>query len=93
MTKYVIIIPDGCADEPQAALDSRTPLQAANVPNMDAIASDGIVGTTNNVPRKFTPGSEVAIPFQGEAAQPLRVIYRSFPDLSRLAPRASIGHS
>jgi 2,3-bisphosphoglycerate-independent phosphoglycerate mutase len=60
MTKYVIIIPDGCADEPQAALDSRTPLQAANVPNMDAIASDGIVGTTNNVPRKFTPGSEVA---------------------------------
>src|SRR6478609_7775640 len=30
--KYAIIIPDGCADEPQASLGNRTPLQAANVP-------------------------------------------------------------
>lgn len=60
MTKYVIIIPDGCADEPQASLSNRTPLQAAHIPNMDAIASAGKVGMTNNVPRQFTPGSEVA---------------------------------
>ena len=30
--KYAIIIPDGCADEPQEALDGKTPLQAADVP-------------------------------------------------------------
>ena len=27
--KYVVCIPDGCADEPQTALGGRTPLQAA----------------------------------------------------------------
>lgn len=60
MTKYVIIIPDGCADEPLDSLNGKTPLQAAAIPNMDAIAKQGIVGRTNNVPKQFTPGSEVA---------------------------------
>lgn len=58
--KYVIIIPDGCADEPQDSLGSRTPLQAAHIPTMDAIAQRGIVGQANHVPDGFTPGSEVA---------------------------------
>ncbi len=58
--KYVIIIPDGCADEPLESLQGKTPLQAANIPNMDAVAKAGIVGRTNNVPQQFTPGSEVA---------------------------------
>src|SRR6266581_2389926 len=30
--KYAIIIPDGCADEPQAVLGGKTPLQAAHKP-------------------------------------------------------------
>ncbi len=59
-TKYAIIIPDGCADEPLAELGGRTPLQAADVPTMDTVARLGIVGGTNNVPPQFTPGSEVA---------------------------------
>ena len=29
--KYVIVIPDGCADQPIDALGGRTPLQAANL--------------------------------------------------------------
>ncbi len=58
--KYAIVIPDGCADEPQAALDGKTPLQAANLPNMDAVAAAGVVGRSNNVPASLPPGSDVA---------------------------------
>src|SRR6201998_492801 len=58
--KYVIVIPDGCADEPQASLGGKTPLQAAHKPNMDRIARMGIVGRSNNVPATLTPASDVA---------------------------------
>ncbi len=59
-TKYVIVIPDGCADEPVEALGGLTPLQAANVPNMDRVAQMGVVGLANNVPASLTPASDVA---------------------------------
>src|SRR5215207_11317450 len=58
--KYAIIIPDGCADEPQESLGGRTPLQAARTPNMDRIAQTGVVGRANNVPATLTPASDVA---------------------------------
>ena len=58
--KYAIVIPDGCADEPQAALGGRTPLQAAHKPHMDLIAQTGFVGRANNVPASLTPASDVA---------------------------------
>ncbi len=58
--KYVLIIPDGCADEPQASLGGKTPLQAAQVPAMDAIAAAGVVGRANNVPDHLPAGSDVA---------------------------------
>ena len=58
--KYVIIIPDGCADEPQESLGGKTPLQAAHTPNMDRIARMGLVGRTDNVPPGLTPASDVA---------------------------------
>ncbi len=58
--KWVIIIPDGCADYPVESLGGKTPLQAAKIPNMDRIATLGVVGQSDNVPRGYTPGSEVA---------------------------------
>src|SRR6516225_7004845 len=58
--KYAIVIPDGCADEPQEALGGKTPLQAAHKPNMDQIARTGVVGRSNNVPASLTPASDVA---------------------------------
>ena len=58
--KYAIIIPDGCADEPQESLGGKFPLEAARVPNMDAIASAGVVGRANNVPPNLPAGSDVA---------------------------------
>jgi 2,3-bisphosphoglycerate-independent phosphoglycerate mutase len=58
--KYAIIIPDGCADEPQTSLGGKTPLQAAHKPHMDRIARTGLVGRTDNVPPGLTPASDVA---------------------------------
>jgi 2,3-bisphosphoglycerate-independent phosphoglycerate mutase len=58
--KYAIIIPDGCADEPQDSLGGQTPLQAAHKPNMDQVARSGVVGRSNNVPPPLTPASDVA---------------------------------
>src|SRR5437879_4957233 len=58
--KYAIVIPDGCADEPQQTLGGKTPLQAARKPHMDRIAQMGVVGRSNNVPAGLTPASDVA---------------------------------
>jgi 2,3-bisphosphoglycerate-independent phosphoglycerate mutase len=58
--KYVLVIPDGCADEPQEALGGRTPLQAAHTPAMDALARSGVVGRANHVPSSLPAGSDVA---------------------------------
>jgi 2,3-bisphosphoglycerate-independent phosphoglycerate mutase len=59
-TKYVIVIPDGAADEPQESLGGKTPLQAARTPEMDRIAREGVLGRSRNVPDKFLPASDVA---------------------------------
>lgn len=58
--KYAIVIPDGCADDPQPSLGGRSPLQAARLPNADRIAALGVVGRADNVPRPLTPASDVA---------------------------------
>ncbi|MDR0870008.1 MAG: cofactor-independent phosphoglycerate mutase, partial [Planctomycetaceae bacterium] len=58
--KYVILIPDGCADLPVKSLGNRTPMQAARTPNFDALAKTGIIGRSNNVPVELAPGSDVA---------------------------------
>jgi 2,3-bisphosphoglycerate-independent phosphoglycerate mutase len=58
--KYAIVIPDGCADEPQDTLGGKTPLQAAHKPYMDRLARLGMVGRSNNVPASLTPASDVA---------------------------------
>ena len=57
--KYVLIIPDGAADEPQASLGGLTPFQAARTPNMDAVAVAGVVGRANHVPDSMPSGSDV----------------------------------
>lgn len=59
--KYVIIVPDGAADNPQACFDGQTVIEAAHTPNMDKIAADGRQGICHTVPPKMTPGSDVAM--------------------------------
>ncbi|MGL4422498.1 MAG: cofactor-independent phosphoglycerate mutase, partial [Gemmataceae bacterium] len=58
--KYVIVIPDGCADEPLESLGGRTPLEAAHLPQMDRVVRLGTTGLSNNVPGALTPASDVA---------------------------------
>jgi 2,3-bisphosphoglycerate-independent phosphoglycerate mutase len=58
--KYALVIPDGCADEPQESLGGKTPLEAATIPGMDAVASAGIIGRANHVPANLPAGSDVA---------------------------------
>lgn len=58
--KYAVIIPDGAADVPLEELEGRTPLEAAEIPNIAWIAENGRVGTVRNVPEGMPPGSDVA---------------------------------
>jgi 2,3-bisphosphoglycerate-independent phosphoglycerate mutase len=58
--KYAIIIPDGAADEPLKELGGKSPLEAADTPNMDAIARAGRIGTVRTIPDGFESGSDVA---------------------------------
>lgn len=57
--KFALVIPDGCADEPQPSLQGLTPLQAARVPHMDVVARSGIVGQADHVPASMPSGSDV----------------------------------
>jgi len=59
MTKYIVLIGDGMADYPLAELDGKTPLEAAQTPNMDHIASCRI-GLVKTIPDGMEPGSDVA---------------------------------
>jgi len=60
MVKYLVLIPDGSADEPRPELNGLTPLQAARTPNFDRLAGAGLVGLANTIPEGFAPGSDVA---------------------------------
>lgn len=57
--KYVICVPDGCADEPLDALGGRTPLEAAAMPTLARLARRGEVGRAAVIPPKMPPGSDV----------------------------------
>ena len=58
--KYIVILGDGMADEPLEALGGRTPLECADTPAMDDLASKGTVGLARTVPPTMKPGSDVA---------------------------------
>lgn len=58
--KYIVVLGDGMAGEPLDALQGRTTLDAADTPNMDALASKGEVGLVTMVPEDMKPGSDVA---------------------------------
>ena len=58
-TKYVVLVGDGMADYPLQELGGKTPLQAAQTPNMDRIAACR-VGLVRTIPDGMEPGSDVA---------------------------------
>lgn len=58
--KYLVLIPDGMADEPIEALGGRTPMEAADKPCMNALAARSTVGLVSNVPTGMVPESDTA---------------------------------
>ena len=60
MAKYVIIVPDGAADEPLEQFGNKTVLEAAQIPNIDKISASGKQGLVRTVPENMEPGSDVA---------------------------------
>ncbi len=58
--KYIVIVADGMADRPLKELQGKTPLMVAFKPNMDRLASEGVVGSVRTIPEGFYPGSDVA---------------------------------
>ena len=58
--KYLVLIPDGMADEKISALQDRTPMEAADKKTMDYLAARSTVGTVSNVPGGMVPESDTA---------------------------------
>ena len=58
--KYVIFLGDGMADLPIKKLGGVTPLQYADTPMLNNIASHGEVGMLQTFAKGFEPGSDVA---------------------------------
>ncbi|MFQ6121426.1 MAG: cofactor-independent phosphoglycerate mutase [Methanosarcinales archaeon] len=58
--KYIVLVGDGMADYPLKELNNKTPLQVANTPNMDFIASNGRNGIAKTIPDNMAAGSDVA---------------------------------
>src|SRR5580692_12329239 len=58
--KYILLVPDGAADEPLADLDGKTPLEVARTPYLDDLAHSGLVGSVQVTPTEIYPGSDAA---------------------------------
>lgn len=58
--KYAVILCDGMSDYKLPELNNKTPLEAANKPNMDYMAKNGEIGLLKTVADGLSPGSDVA---------------------------------
>ncbi len=58
--KYLILQGDGMPDHKLPQLGAKTPLEAANTPNLDALARRAeVFGTAKTIPDSLPPGSDV----------------------------------
>ena len=58
--KYLVLVPDGMADEKVEALGNLSPMEKADKPYMDMLAKKSFVGTVSNVPAGMVPESDTA---------------------------------
>ncbi|MGC8816282.1 MAG: cofactor-independent phosphoglycerate mutase [Candidatus Hadarchaeum sp.] len=58
--KFIIVVGDGMADYPVEELGGRTPLEVAEKPNLDRLASEGKVGLVSTIPPGMSKDSAVA---------------------------------
>lgn len=57
--KYVVICPDGGADWPISSLGNKTPLEAARLPHLARLATEGTVGRAMHIPPGMDNGSDI----------------------------------
>ncbi len=58
--KYLIVIADGSADNEIESLGNKTPLEVANLANINWLAARGEIGSARTVPEGIAPGSDAA---------------------------------
>jgi 2,3-bisphosphoglycerate-independent phosphoglycerate mutase len=58
--KYILVLGDGMADEPLAALEGKTPMESADTPMMDELAVESEIGLVHTIPEGMSPGSDTA---------------------------------
>lgn len=58
--KHAIVIVDGAAGWPLAQWGDTTTLEIADIPNLDALAREGMLGMAETVPPQLEPSSNVA---------------------------------
>lgn len=58
--KYIVLVPDGMADEPMEQLSGKTPLEVADTPYMDSIVKNGLLAQARTIPPRLSPASDVA---------------------------------
>jgi 2,3-bisphosphoglycerate-independent phosphoglycerate mutase len=61
VTTLLYVCLDGLGDDPVAAFDGRTPLEAAPTPNLDALAAAGATGTVVTVGPGIAPESDIGV--------------------------------
>jgi 2,3-bisphosphoglycerate-independent phosphoglycerate mutase len=58
--KAILVICDGMGDRPVKEYGYKTPLEAANTPNLNKLAEEGLVGLMDPISPGVRPGSDVA---------------------------------
>lgn len=58
--KYCVVITDGASGEPVAEFNNKTSLEQAFTPQLDLLATEGLMGMAQTVPESLEPASNVA---------------------------------
>lgn len=101
--KVLLIIPDGLGDRPAEELEGKTPLEAANSPNLDMLADAGMSGQYTVFAPGIPVGSPIALhvmmgypvdefPDRGVLISVARGLETSYEDVVLAARFASVAH-
>lgn len=58
--KYIVLMVNGLTDQPIAEKDNRTPLQMADIPNLDRLVAQGRSGSVRTIPENLPAENEIS---------------------------------
>ena len=61
LPRLLYVLLDGVGDRPDPTLGGKTPLEAAQTPSLDTLASRGVSGLVHSVGEKVSPESDIAV--------------------------------